>query len=530
MKKGKNVPDKAELRIQSETRLSPERVGVEFGVKITDAEGAPVEGWPFSVYAGEEELIKGATDKQGGYKGQRVLRVREGVSRDIFLVLEGSSVSDWKKVQKKQGVAKERERGESEARRIKDETRLKDILEGKGGVIKTGETMCFPHGEYMIKEDIEVESGGTLIIKPGTIMRFTQKKGITCEGVMKAEGIEENPIHFTGLNDSSRWRNIVVRGPKSEGSCIAHCLIEHGTGEEYGGGLHIDRSPKIELSNCTFQNNVGGCGGGVACRMSNVEMKEIEMRGNKATKTGGGIYIVGGDTKIDSININGNQSGDSGGGIGITNQWITSEDGPPPEDCKKFNLKITNTKISGNNAAEGGGVWIKTGFSGPTLNGMIDGLISGNNAKLQGTVNNVQYTLYFTYDWVRNTLFNRHRTDTSRNDQRFQITIPVKSADIFADLDINNEVEIKVDDSGMDIEDEGNLYKFFHTQGSKGVLRINEEVWWAMTDTERKQLFLEKACDKHKQGVIQAVEQENYCKNLRDIRLTITTSPENIVD
>lgn len=98
----RNQPDKAQLTIASEERLSPDMLGIDLRVKILDQANQPVNGQLFKVHVDGDVLVQGATDEQGEYSGQRVLTVQEGTQRKVFLVLEDSAVTDWKVIGEKQ--------------------------------------------------------------------------------------------------------------------------------------------------------------------------------------------------------------------------------------------------------------------------------------------------------------------------------------------------------------------------------------------------------------------------------------------
>lgn len=92
----KNQPDKAQLTIASEERLSPDMLGVDLRVKVLDQAKQPINGQLFKVHVDGEVLVQGATDENGEYNGQRILNLQEGTQGKVFLVLENSAATDWK--------------------------------------------------------------------------------------------------------------------------------------------------------------------------------------------------------------------------------------------------------------------------------------------------------------------------------------------------------------------------------------------------------------------------------------------------
>ncbi|MFA5793061.1 MAG: hypothetical protein WC897_04315 [Candidatus Gracilibacteria bacterium] len=102
--KTNNYPDSAELKINREERLSDELMGIELGVKIVDAKGEPVQGWPFSVNSPTQLLVKGITNESGEYSGRKLVQVARDTNLRVFLVLTDSTATDWKWVPKKEEI------------------------------------------------------------------------------------------------------------------------------------------------------------------------------------------------------------------------------------------------------------------------------------------------------------------------------------------------------------------------------------------------------------------------------------------
>lgn len=55
---------------------------------------------------------------------------------------------------------------------------------------------------YIITGNIIVQSGVTLSIEPGTLVKFDSLKAMTIQGTLIAQGTEANPITFTSNADS----------------------------------------------------------------------------------------------------------------------------------------------------------------------------------------------------------------------------------------------------------------------------------------------------------------------------------------
>lgn len=91
------TPNKAELTVTDE-RLSDTRLGLNLHVRVSDTRGEPLPGVPFQVHMSNQELIRSITDETGSYLGRRVVELASGTKAQVFLVLEGSPVTDWETV------------------------------------------------------------------------------------------------------------------------------------------------------------------------------------------------------------------------------------------------------------------------------------------------------------------------------------------------------------------------------------------------------------------------------------------------
>lgn len=87
-------PQIGELVIYGVDRLSPSKLGIDLGVKITTAARRPIAGREFAVHVDDEEILRSSTDKEGSYRGRKVLNIKEGTHCKVFLVLDDVVVSD----------------------------------------------------------------------------------------------------------------------------------------------------------------------------------------------------------------------------------------------------------------------------------------------------------------------------------------------------------------------------------------------------------------------------------------------------
>jgi len=112
---------------------------------------------------------------------------------------------------------------------------------------------------------IEVTSGATLTIEPGTVLSFDQGGSLTVSGssALVAEGTCADPIVFTG-DQATRgyWRGLYITGSDQQRSSMANCVVEYaGSSDFYYGDvpacLTVVEGSRLDVDNCTFQQSAG---------------------------------------------------------------------------------------------------------------------------------------------------------------------------------------------------------------------------------------------------------------------------------
>lgn len=88
---------------------------------------------------------------------------------------------------------------------------------------------------FILSNDVDVSSGATLTIEPGTEVRFGGPFSLNIEGSIVANGTDTNVIHFTtnDPNASATWQTIRIIG--AHPSYFVNCIIDYGT-----NGLTVD--------------------------------------------------------------------------------------------------------------------------------------------------------------------------------------------------------------------------------------------------------------------------------------------------
>ncbi|MEO9211283.1 MAG: hypothetical protein ABI208_09290, partial [Ginsengibacter sp.] len=163
-----------------------------------------------------------------------------------------------------------------------------------------------------------------------------------------------------------------------------------GNSASDGGGIY-NLSGGPSMFNVTIDNNKAHYGGGINERNCSPQLIGVVVSNNIADIDGGGIYNDGSAGNYTNIKITGNSAAGSGGGISninksypvidfgdiLSNIAIAAGGGILNE--KYSETTIINTKISGNKANKGGGMF--SAFSTAILTNV---LISGNLAINEG--------------------------------------------------------------------------------------------------------------------------------------------------
>jgi hypothetical protein len=143
---------------------------------------------------------------------------------------------------------------------------------------------------------VYVNTGATLTIEPGTIIRGTEKSVLVIErgGKINAVGTEAKPIVFTsnqgvGFRAQSNWAGLVLCGKGINNNAGGEGIAEGGIDSPYGGTDNADNSGELKYVRIEFPGYEVATG------------KEI----NGLT-----LYSVGSQTKINYVQVS--YSGDDG--------------------------------------------------------------------------------------------------------------------------------------------------------------------------------------------------------------------------
>ena len=127
----------------------------------------------------------------------------------------------------------------------------------------TSDMTFYSANRYMVSNSILL-SNARLVIEPGTEIRFDQGTGfvIGSDGIIVADGTEDDPILFTGTNQSRGWwHGITFRGTTHPHNLLNYVIIEYGGGEAYHSStepanLTIARSVSSYIASVTLTNSI----------------------------------------------------------------------------------------------------------------------------------------------------------------------------------------------------------------------------------------------------------------------------------
>lgn len=174
-------------------------------------------------------------------------------------------------------------------------------------------------GEVLIKGDVEIAEGATLMIMPGTTVRFAKvepfgpdklfmdkeqhfsRAELFIRGKLYAQGTEEQKIVFTSAEKSPSpgdWGSVNLQSTVD--NILEYCIFEYGQ-----TAVHC-HSSQVLIANSIFRHN------GTAIGQKNLKDNPIKciipMLYNRITENGGGILFGGGTAPTISHNeISGNK-------------------------------------------------------------------------------------------------------------------------------------------------------------------------------------------------------------------------------
>ena len=310
------------------------------------------------------------------------------------------------------------------------EVTQKDVTDNNGLILKDGKS-------YYLGEDIEVKytitiNGTVHLCLNGHSITKTSESGVT-KGVIKVESGSSFTLcdcNGSGMGngkitheDGKTGRGVLVGSSKPQqasfimyGGTISGNHVGTDILPEDGAGVRVHNA-SFKMYGGTITNNhvekMSNCGGGGVAAHNSAKfiMYGGEISRNTSNGDGGGVGVVGASFEMHGGEINGNNAA-SGGGVCLWNDSFTLSGGTISGNTAKDDgggvyfsgsdngdtLTISDTvEISGNSAANGGGVYIRSqdlAVTGNIINNNVTG--SGGGVYFKGDTFNVSGNVSIT--------------------------------------------------------------------------------------------------------------------------------------
>ena len=165
-------------------------------------------------------------------------------------------------------------------------------------------------GTYIVDGSIQVQSGQSLTIQPGTEFLHTGSYEWSIMGTLVAEGTETDSIKFLRQQpiDDHRWGGLRFQPGANPGSSVSYCVIEycyHNYIYYFGAGIY-NEGVNMSITHCRLSNCESFAdGGAIYCGNVRIEISDCLIINNQATNegNGGGICLYNCNQALISNNI-----------------------------------------------------------------------------------------------------------------------------------------------------------------------------------------------------------------------------------
>lgn len=138
-------------------------------------------------------------------------------------------------------------------------------------------------GEVTLTENLFLNEGDILVIKPNTTIKGASNVSIISYGRIIANGTTAMPIKFVPLTNDTPWGAVVLQGEGANGSIFNHCLFEGGSGARYElvhyTGMLSAYNTQVTINNCIFRDNK------IEDDTFNAKYSRVEIRNSEFSNT-----------------------------------------------------------------------------------------------------------------------------------------------------------------------------------------------------------------------------------------------------
>ncbi len=206
-------------------------------------------------------------------------------------------------------------------------------------------TLTSSGGPYIIKENLTIPSGKTLIAEAGTVVKFVSTYGISVDGTLQLNGTSGSPVVFTSFSDDSYGGDLNGDGSASSASRQAWNSIDFNSGSaasstvnyamfRYGGKYNSAANAamvKVDSVSPSIKNSTFDYGYAYGLRLINatstVENNTIQNITGATLTTPAGIFVSGGAPTITGNTFNSSENAlviDTSSTASITSNTIAS--------------------------------------------------------------------------------------------------------------------------------------------------------------------------------------------------------------
>lgn len=185
-----------------------------------------------------------------------------------------------------------------------------NVVKVTGGSLDNRNITLSSQVDYDIGADITINANASLTLEPGVKMKFSSIAGLTNNGILIADGLAENPVVFTSINDDSYggdtnengnatipgngdWDGIIFTSTApAAASLLRYAHIKYGGGAGIAG---LDLSTDVLVENSVISNSISH---GIRVNAVSPVLSGNSIWGN----SGSGVIVEGAATP--TLNLN----------------------------------------------------------------------------------------------------------------------------------------------------------------------------------------------------------------------------------